>query len=261
MKLHRIKAMLLNYYYFSINSWDRLFDVFYWPVLDIFIWGFMTHFIAGISDFNILNTILGGIILWVFVWRASQDLVVYLLESYWSRGIYYLFASPLKSSEYVISLGILGVLRSIVAFLLLALLSMVLYGFNFFSFNLVHISMFIALLLLFGWGLGIIVSSLVFRFGTRVQVLAWSTIWIIQPFSCVFYPLSALPAWAAKIAVVLPTTHIFEQLRASMSGMPLSYGSLAYAACFIVVFIVVSSLVLVQSIKAARVRGSFAKPE
>jgi len=261
MKLYRIKAMMLNYYYFSINSLDRLFDVFYWPLLDIFIWGFMTYFIKGISDFNIINIILGGIVLWVFLWRSSQDIVVYLLEHYWSRSTYHIFATPVRTSEFVASLCILGVLRSFLSFGVMAVLSYILYGFNIFSFNMIHVVIFVSLLLLIGWGLGILISSLIFRYGSRIQVLAWSVIWIIQPFSCVFYPLKALPPWAAKVAVLLPTTHIFEQLRASISGEALNYGSLVYALIFGIVFLVVVSWLLVGSIKRAKKSGIFAKPE
>lgn len=261
MKWHRIKALLRNYYYFSINSVDRIFDVLYWPILDILIWGFMTHFISGISDFNLLSVILGGIIMWVFVWRGAQDIVVYLLESYWSRSIYHLFITPVRGSEMIVSLCLLGVLRSLVSFALLGTLSFFLYSFNILTFNPVHALMFIAILLLFAWGVGFFVSSLVFIFGSRVQVLAWSVIWILQPFSCVFYPLSALPPWAASIAQFLPTTHVFEGIRASMNGLPLDVSSLLYAFVGSVVFVILMGIWLTKSIKIARRIGTFAKPE
>ena len=160
MKLHRIKAMILNYYYFSINSMDRIFDIIYWPVLDILIWGFVTYYISGLSNFNVVNAILGAIILWVFIWRASQDIVVYLLESYWSRSVYYLFSSPVKSSEVIASLCILGLIRGFISFAILNALAFILYQFNIFNFNLFHITIFITLLTLLGWGLGILVSSI-----------------------------------------------------------------------------------------------------
>src|SRR3990167_6024812 len=155
MKLHRVKAMLLNYYYFSLDSLDRLFDIFYWPILDIFIWGFMTLYIQGISEFNILNTILGGIVLWIFLWRTSQDLVVYLLESFWSRSLYHLFSSPLKSSELYSSLIIIGFIRSFAAFGVMLTVSYLLYQFNVFAFNWLHFSLLISILLIMGWGMGL----------------------------------------------------------------------------------------------------------
>ncbi len=261
MKLHRIQGLLLNFFYYSINSADRIFDVLYWPVLDILIWGFMTYFIKGISNFNFVNLILGGIILWVFVWRTSQDLVVYLLESYWSRNIYYLFSSPIRNSEIIISFAILGLIRSLVSFLLLSTLGFFLYSFNILDLNFWHAALFISILMIFGWGVGLLVSSLIFLFGTRIQVLAWSTIWIVQPFSCVFYPLSALPPWAAKIASLLPTTYVFEGLRASLQGQPLNYSNLIYAILVTLIFVTVNSFILRYSIQVAKRKGSFAKPE
>ncbi|MBS3165582.1 ABC transporter permease [Candidatus Woesearchaeota archaeon] len=261
MKLHRIKAMLLNYYYFSINSMDRIFDMIYWPVLDILIWGFVTYYISGLSNLNVVNAILGAIVLWVFIWRASQDIVVYLLESYWSRSVYYLFSSPVKSSEVIASLCILGLIRGFISFAILNVLAFVLYQFNIFNINLFHITIFITLLTLLGWGLGILVSSSVFIFGSRVQVLAWSTIWIFQPFSCVFYPLNALPPWAANISKFLPTTHVFEGLRASINNQPLNYASLIYALVVTLLFLIFASVILAISVHIARKKGSFAKPE
>ncbi len=261
MKWHRIKGLLWNYYYFSINSLDRIFDVFYWPLVDILIWGFMTAYIKGISDFNVVNSILGGIILWVFLWRSSQDIVTYLLEHYWSRSLYHLFITPIRSIELIAALGILGIIRSVISFIFLVALAYFFYQFNIFSLNPYHFALFVGILTLFAWGLGLLVSSLVFRWGSRIQVLAWSTIWILQPFSCVFYPLSALPPWAMKIASWLPTTYVFEGLRASLAGRPLAYSELGYAFLGVILFLVVVSLFLMKSINRGKEKGSFAKPE
>ncbi len=261
MKLHRVKAMLLNYYYFSLDSLDRLFDVFYWPILDIFIWGFMTLYIQGISQYNLLTNILGGIVLWIFLWRSSQDLVVYLLESFWSRSLYNLFASPLQASELFFSLIIMGLIRSFVAFSVMLTVSYFLYHFSIFTFNLVHISILISILLIIGWALGLFVSSFIFLFGTRVQVLAWSPVWVLQPFSCVFYPLSALPPWAAKVAILLPTTHIFEQMRATIQGQPLNVGSILYALIIALISLVIAAYILSWAVESSRKSGKLAKAE
>ncbi len=261
MKWHRVKAMLLNYYYFSLDSLDRLFDIFYWPILDIFIWGFMTLYIQGISQYNILTSILGGIVLWIFLWRTSQDLVVYLLESFWSRSLYHLFSSPLKSSELFSSLLIMGLVRSIAAFGVMLITSYLLYEFNIFAFNLMHMCVLILILLIIGWGMGLLVSSFIFFFGTRVQVLAWSPVWILQPFSCVFYPLSALPDWAARIAVFLPTTHIFEQMRATLAGQPLYLPSVLYALVVSLMFLALGAYVVSSSVESSRRSGKLAKAE
>ncbi len=260
IRLHRIRAMLLEYFYISLHSGDRIFDVLYWPILDVFIWGFMTYFIQGISEFNIISSIMGGIILWLFIWRGSQDIVVYILEHYWSRSIYHLFVTPLQRAELVISLFILGIIRTGISFVLISVLGFLLYRFNVFNFGL-EIFLFIAILLLIAWAIGLFVSSLIFRFGTRIQVLAWSVIWIVQPFSCVFYPLSSLPTWAQYIARVNPVTYIFEGMRAALSGGGINYGSLLYSFVFSILLLAIASVVFVRSMDSARKQGTFAKPE
>src|SRR3989338_3233740 len=75
------------------------------------------------------------------------------------------------------ALAILGIIRSIFSFILLSALAYFFYKFNIFSLNPFHFALFVAILTLFAWGLGLLVSSLVFRWGSRIQVLAWSTIW------------------------------------------------------------------------------------
>jgi len=260
MKFYRIKALLLNYWHISGSSADRLFDIFYWPILDVLIWGFMTFFIQGLSDFNIINSIMGGIVLWVFVWRGSQDLVVYLLEFYWSRSIYHLFVSPVKKIELVISLCILGIIRSLISFIVVSTLGYFLYSFNVFSFN-YQIFFFIGVLFIIAWSIGLFISSLLLRFGTRIQVLAWSIIWIIQPFSCVFYPLSALPSWAARIASLNPLTTIFESMRTIIQGGSVSLHVLWYPFIVGLALLGLTSFIFSSAMNSAKKQGRFAKPE
>jgi len=112
---------------------------------------------------------------------------------------------------------------------------------------------------MFGWIMGLLVTSFIMRFGQRIQVLAWSVVWVIQPFSCVFYPLSALPAWAAKVAVLMPTTHVFEAMRAAFAGNPVNYTSLWHSLIISVVLFIIMAVFLESSIKKARKTGLLAK--
>ena len=261
MKWRRIKGMLLSYFYITKNSLDRLWDIFFWPFIDILIWGFMTYFINKVTELNVINAVLGAIMLWMFIWRGGNDFVVFLLENYWSRNIYHLFVSPLTKLELVVSLAALGVIRSVLSFGVLAIMSFLLYHFNILSLNIGHALLFIGILVLFSWAIGMLVASCIIQFGTRVQILAWGVVWAIQPFSCVFYPLSALPPWAAIIARILPTTQVFEGLRASLAGQPLNYAGLGYAFLEVLLLILVCGLLFFRAIAAAQKKGTLAKPE
>ena len=261
MKLHRVRALLLKYYYITINRIDRWSDIFYWPILDIFIWGFMTVYIQKHSDLNIMNLVLGGIILWLFIWRAAQDMAVFVLEDFWSRNLYNLFTSPVMLKEIVISIMILGAVRSVLAFCFVGLLAYVLYQFSILTVGILFLGLFAAVLIMFAWALGLFISSFIMRYGSRVQILAWSIVWIIQPFSCIFYPLSALPEWARYIASVIPTTYVFENFRSLMASGTVDYFSLGRSAVIAVIFFMLSSLFFHNSFKAAKKHGLLSKNE
>ena len=64
-----------------------------------------------------------------------------------------------------------------------------------------------------GWSIGLIVSGLIVNFGMRIQTIAWGGIFLLAPFSAVYYPISTLPSWAQKVAAFIPTSYIFEGMR------------------------------------------------
>ncbi len=259
MKWHRVKALLLKCYYLTINSPDRLCDMFYWPLIDLFVWGFASFYIKDISDVNVLSALLGGIILWVFVWRSSQDIAVYVLEDFWGKNLYHLFSSPVRFSEHLLSIITFSFFRALASGTFMALIASLLYSFSLFSFSPLVVGLSIFLLSLFGWTTGLFVTALIFRFGQRIQVLAWSTVWIIQPFSCVFYPLSSLPVWGQWIARLLPTTYIFENMRAMMLGHPVDYSTYAISFIISMIFFGIGLVVVHWSFQSARKMGMLEK--
>ncbi len=258
MKWYRVWAMMLKYLYITKNRVDRLFDIVYWPVLNIFIWGFLTVYINQISDYNLLSVILGGVILWLFVWRSTQDMGLFVLEEFWNRDLYHLYSSPIKPIEHITAVVITGLIRAILAFILVLIVSAIFYSFNIFIFG-IYLPLFVLLLTIVGWVLGIFIVGMIFRWGHRIQVFAWSIPFGIQPFCCIFYPLSALPGWAVPIALVLPPTHVFEAMRAVLAGSPFPWNNIAYAVLSTLVLFVLGIWFLRNSINHARRTGLIAK--
>ena len=91
---------------------------------------------------------------------------------------------------------------------------------------------FVANLLLFGWILGIFTTAIILRYGTQAQILAFGLIFIIQPFSAVFYPVSALPYTLQIVSLALPSAHVFEGLRAVLLGHSFPAGPFPNSASF-----------------------------
>ncbi|MNK80771.1 ABC-2 family transporter protein [compost metagenome] len=93
-------------------------------------------------------------------------------------------------------------------------------------------------MLLFGWSLGVCTTALVLRFGQAAESLAWVLAFLFQPFSAVFYPVSVLPPWMQAIARFLPSSHVFEGMRAVLNGHGMPWNHLAWAFGLNLLFVI-----------------------
>src|SRR5262245_15768502 len=175
------------------RSLDRIFDIVYWPVISLLLWGFTSTFVSTTSSFSgVMEFFLGGAVLWSLFWRAQTDVGTFILEDFWSRNVYNLFASPVTPLELFCAIGLIGLLRCLLSFIVLGLLAWLLYAFNIFLIGGIAITVFTTVLLLFGWVVGIMISALIFRYGLGIQVLAWSVGFVTQPLRWVFYPFATM---------------------------------------------------------------------
>ena len=77
-------------------------------------------------------------------------------------------------------------------------------------------SRFFVNLVLTSWAIGLAIAGLVLRNGMGAEGLAWSVLFFVMPFACVYYPVSTLPPWLQVVAWCLPPTYVFEGLRAAI---------------------------------------------
>lgn len=214
MKFHRIWAVLLRYNYLFKHSLDRQVDAFYWPTVDLVLWGITSTYLASQSKdipFALLM-IVSGIVLWIVLWRGQYEFTVNILEDMWNKNLVNMFSSPLKLSEWITAFVTLGVVKAIVSTCFAALMALFLYKTNLFQYGF-KLLPFLFLLLMTGWCVGLMVGGLIIRFGGKVQNFAWSMVFLIAPFSAIYYPLSALPHWAQKVALIIPSSYEFEGAR------------------------------------------------
>lgn len=256
MKFHRINAVLLRYFYDFSRQGDRLVDVFYWPTVDLLLWGLTSVFIKSFAPElpQIILIIVSGIVFWLFVWRAQSDMSVSLLEDLWNKNLINMFVSPLKFSEWVVSFIILGFLKIIISFFFAAAMAYALYEINIFYFGF-YLIPFALLLMMTGWWVGLFINGLIMRFGTRIQTIAWSMVMIISPFSAIYYPLSILPEWMQKIAALVPTSYIFEGARQVISQGALDPRKLIYSLALNLIYISLGLIFLKKSFKKMLNRG------
>ncbi|MDO8563917.1 MAG: ABC transporter permease [Nanoarchaeota archaeon] len=215
IKFHRINALLIRHLYLYKRSVPRLMDIMFWPVMTLILWGFISKYLehSNLSGLNIITVLLGAVILWEILSESQHSLSVAFLEEVWEKNLINIFVTPLKLSEFVISTALLGFVRVFLVTIMLSTIAFFSYTFNIFDLGF-YIIPFAINLLLFGWILGLFIVAIILRFGTSAQILAFGIMFLIQPFTAVFYPVSILPTFARYISLALPSTHVFEGMRA-----------------------------------------------
>lgn len=209
---------------------------------------------TALVDNTIVLALLGGIILWIFPWRSQYEIAVNLLEDLWNRNLVNIFISPVLFSEWVLSLLLLGVGKALISFTYAAILTYALYASNIFTIGWLLLP-WAMLLILFGWVFGLIVAGIVMRYGTKIQTLAWTAIYFIAPFACVFYSVETLPAWAQAIAHWIPASYVFEAMRATIAGSPVPLISFIWPTILCLIYFVLAGLMIRSSFNKILSRG------
>lgn len=227
INFNRVFAIIYRYWLSMKHSYDRLGDMFYWPAMDLFIWGLTGLYIVKLStnNQNVIIIMLTGLVYWMVIWRSQYEITTNLLQELWDRNLVNIFISPLRVSEWIISVMIFGFIKMIITISFSAILAWILYSYPISIFGLYTIPIILSLVLT-GWSVGFIVAALIIRFGQKIQTLAWTGAALISPFSVLYYPLSILPEWAQKIAWFIPSSHVFEGMREIIFTGSLSYDKL-----------------------------------
>jgi ABC-2 type transport system permease protein len=138
--------------------------------------------------------------------------------------------------------------------LILSVLANALYAFNVLAIGWAFVPL-VASLLVFGWAIGFGTAGLLLRYGYAAEALIWGIPFLLQPFSCVFYPLDALPAWAGAVARLLPSTYAFEGLRLAMVGRPVPETLWLAVIGLNALYLVLGAWLLTAMLRAARRSG------
>ena len=254
----RIWGLIYRHLALYRRSWPRMLELAYWPALQMLIWGFTATFIAGRSNQPVAiaaGTLLGGVLLWEVALRSQMGVALSFLEEVWSRNLAHVFVSPLRPWEMVAGMVAVSVLRVFIGVLPAVLLAWLLYAFNLFAMGPVIILFFVNLMFM-GWWVSLGVLSLILRHGAGAEALAWSVLFGLTPFSAVFYPVSVLPAAIRPIAYALPSSHVFEGMRAAINDGVVRWDHLAWALGLNIVWMVAAIWLFAGQFRHARQGGA-----
>ncbi|MBI5620776.1 ABC transporter permease [Candidatus Gottesmanbacteria bacterium] len=261
MNIQRVWAIIVKFWFDTKRDLFRLFDVFWWPAFNLFVWGLLSSYLTKLSagSVNYVLLFLAGTIFWSFFDLASRDISRSMVEELWNRNLSNIFSTPLTLTEYVAGVLAVAFIKLVIGSVFLLILSRVFYGFEVSALGWPVVYL-MAGLMMFGWSISFFIQSFVLRYGYTVEVFIWAVAVLVQPFSCVFYPLSALPGWAQWIARAFPSMYLFEAMRGMIAGNALPTGDIVWSFILNAVYLIGSTVFFYRTFSYAKQNGLLTKP-
>ena len=257
MSINRIYGLFLRHFFLIKGSLPRVLDLIYWPTIQIILWGFISKFFTTYSDYysNTVGVILTCAILYDFLFRSSISFNMLFLEEIWSRNFTNLFIAPMRISEIIISLIFTALIRTLIGLVPAILLTSPLFGISILNLGIPLFFLFFSLYI-FGITLGLFVSSGLLRYGPAFENIAWSSLFLLAPLGCIYYPIEILPELFQDLARALPLVHIFEEARNILVNKVVNYESIITAFKLNLIYLIAGIFLFYYSFSGARKKGS-----
>ncbi|HZW60645.1 MAG TPA: ABC transporter permease [Candidatus Babeliales bacterium] len=210
-----IWAIVLRHARMWRRDLNLLLGTFYWPMLDILIWGFLGSWIqqsqlVGFKNYEMVALL--GILLWQFVGRGCNIIMIAFNEELWSYNIVNLFSLPLRIRDWIIGIilfyAFTMVLTTIFGIVVCALFYTIPMGEFIYT-----MLIFTPPLCLAGIWIGFTCLQIVVLLGKRGAELGFVVGWFFLPFSGAYYPVDVLPYWGQMLSYCLPMSYVFKGMR------------------------------------------------
>ena len=257
MNFSRMSGLFLRHFFLIKGSFPRILDLIYWPSIQIILWGFISKFFSTYSNYynDTVGVILTCAILYDFLFRSSISFNMSFLEEIWSRNFTNLFIAPMKISEIIVSLIFTALIRTLIGLVPAILLTSPLFGISILNLGIPLLFLFLSLYI-FGITLGLFVSAGLLRFGPSFENIAWSSLFLLAPLGCIYYPIEILPEFFQSMARFLPLVYIFEEARNILVNNIVDYKNIYYAFYLNTIYLIIGILLFYYSFSQARKKGS-----
>ena len=257
MSLIRIYGLFLRHFFLISRSFPRILDLIYWPSIQITLWGFISNFFASHSSYynNAVGVILTCAILYDILFRSSISFNMLFLEEIWSRNFTNLFIAPLKLKEIILSLIVTALIRTLIGLVPAIILTSPLFGVSILKLGFPLFLLFFSLYL-FGITLGLFVSAGLIRYGPSFENIAWSSLFLLAPLGCIYYPIEILPNFFQIIAKGLPLVYIFDETRNILLNGSVNYENIKQAYLLNLFYLIIGIILFYLSFLKARIKGT-----
>ena len=253
----KIRAFIFKNWIMAKRNLFAFFEIVFWPLISFLSVGLLSEF-ANLTD-NMKGFILIGVVAMSTIQVCQLDIAYVLLYDIWSKSIKHDFIAPIGIRHFLVGSTIVGMIRGGSVFLILVILSHIIFKFTLIIPNILSTSLFLLALFLNGAIIGILVSILVFMVGYKAEVAAWSLVSLMFLVCGIYYPISILPGWVQALAKAIPLTYVLEYYRSYYGFKPIVDNLLTKAYILIFVYLSFECYLMILALERAKKRGKLLK--
>jgi ABC-2 type transport system permease protein len=230
-----------------------LFELAFWPVVGLLSVGLMSRFLT-LSEAD-TAFILAGTIALSIVQVCQLDVAYAVLFDVWSKSMKHQFLAPIGVRHLTTGSWLIGVLRGVVVFAVLAALARSAFGFDPLHGGAAGLAIFLLGCFLTAWVVGVAVCALVMLFGTRAEATAWAGVNFVLVLAGIYYPVSVLPGVIAPLSAAVPLTHFLDAYRAAFGFPTTADWPVTTGLALSVLYLVLSHWGFVAAVRRTRRSG------
>jgi ABC-2 type transport system permease protein len=227
--------------------------------MSVVVFGFFSRFLASKVSGPSSHYLLLGMLLWEVVRVTQYSISLGAMWEVWSRNLTNLFVTPLQLYDYLAAAVISSTIKSALILGTVSLIAGGLFGFDITSIGVANLLLAFFNLSLFAIAVGLVILAVIFRYGTRIQALAWGVIFLFQPLTAVYFPLTTLPGVLRSVAHALPPTYVFEMARGNLSDRSIDWAIVLKPFALNCLYMVVALGFFSVMYAGSRRSGQFAK--
>lgn len=260
MRWHRVSAIMLHTLYHFRHSRETWVDLGWSPVINIFVIGGLSTYFVLQGNLSPIQFITLAIIFWHVIEIGSYSIAVGALWEVWAKSFSNLFITPLSVEEFVIGQIVFSLVKQLLLIIVLSTVAGLVFHAFLLTFGIL-LPVYFLLLAMYGWAFGMFVLGLILRFGTNIQSLSWSLIFILQPFIGIFYPIRLLPQAIQRVALIFAPTYVFEAARLQFETGLMHIDYLLKAAILDIIALIIGYYFMKYMWEWARKTGALARME
>ena len=176
------------------------------------------------------------------------------LEEIWSRNFTNLFIAPMKISEIIVSLIFTALIRALIGSCSSNIANFSTIWNIFIRFRFTISISFFKFIYFWNYTWYCLLPAGLLRFGPSFENIAWSTMFLLAPFGCIYYPVETLPEIFQSIAYLLPLVYIFEETRNILVNQLVNYENIIQALYLNAIYLFIAISVFYYSFDKARIK-------